>query len=101
MPNSLLPDAPFRSAAWRLVQLGGGVTLILLSPVIAIPTPPPVGILTFAFGLALVLRNSRWARRRYVRYTRRHPRLQKAVNFGLRRRSKRRLPAPVAEAIEP
>ena len=80
-----------RSQPFRVFQLVLGVLLMLAAPIIGIPTPGPLGIFVFAFGVGLVLRNSRWARRQYVRYTRRHPRVQSAVNFGLRRKSKRRL----------
>lgn len=80
----------------RLLQLGLGGLLMLLAPVVGIPTPGPVGIFVFAFGLALVLRNSRWARRRYLRWTRGYPRVRKAVDFGLRRKRDRRASARVA-----
>ncbi len=82
-----------RSEPFRVFQLILGVLLIIVAPIIGIPTPGPLGIFIFALGLALVLRNSSWARRRYVRYTRRYPRVQRAVNFGLRRKSKRKSPA--------
>lgn len=87
-----------RSRPFRVFQLGFGVLCMLAAPIIGIPTPGPLGIFIFAFGLALVLRNSRWSRRQYVRYTRRYPRLQRAVNFGLRRKSKRRPPPPAPPA---
>ena len=83
-----------RSEPFRVFQLVLGILLMLVAPIVGIPTPGPLGIFIFAFGLALVLRNSAWARRRYVRYTRRYPRVQKAVNFGLRRKSKRRIAIP-------
>lgn len=90
-----------RSEPFRVFQLFLGLLLMLLAPIIGIPTPGPLGIFIFAFGLALVLRNSAWARRRYVRYTRRYPRVQKAVNFGLRRKSKRRIQIPPFRAEPP
>jgi hypothetical protein len=90
-----------RSEPFRVFQLTLGVLLMLVAPIIGIPTPGPLGIFIFAFGLALVLRNSRWARRQYVRYTRRYPRVQSAVNFGLRRKSKRRPVPTTADALPP
>jgi hypothetical protein len=96
-------DVLIRSEPFRVFQLGLGVLLMLVAPIIGIPTPGPLGIFIFAFGLALVLRNSSWARRRYVRYTRRYPRVQRAVNFGLRRKSKRRHKpiVPTMAAVQP
>lgn len=79
-----------RSEPVRLAQLGLGGLLMLLAPVVGIPTPGPLGIFVFAFGLALVLRNSRWARRRYLRWTRGFPRVRRAVDFGLRRKRQHR-----------
>ena len=70
----------------RLAQIGLGGVLMLAAPVAAIPTPPPVGTVVFAVGLALVLRNSRWAKRRYLLWTRNYPRVRKTVDFGLRRK---------------
>lgn len=73
----------------RLAQIGLGALLMVAGPIAAIPTPPPVGTVVFAVGLALVLRNSRWAKRRYLRWTRAYPRVRKAVNFGLQRKQGR------------
>jgi hypothetical protein len=94
-------DVLVRSEPFRVFQIGLGVLLMLVAPIIGIPAPGPLGTFIFAFGLALVLRNSSWARRRYVRYTRRYPRLQRAVNFGLRRKTKRRAPVPTPLAAVP
>ncbi|WP_426167868.1 PGPGW domain-containing protein [Sandarakinorhabdus sp. DWP1-3-1] len=94
-------DVLIRSEPFRVFQLMLGAFLMLVAPIIGIPTPGPLGIFVFAFGLALVLRNSAWARRRYVRYTRRYPRVQKAVNFGLRRKSKRKPATPPLGPLPP
>ena len=77
-----------RSQPFRVFQLALGILLILIAPIVGIPTPGPLGIFIFGFGLALVLRNSFWARRRYMRYTRRSPRVRRVVDFGLRRKPK-------------
>lgn len=79
----------------RLAQISLGALLMVAGPIAALPTPPPVGTVVFAVGLALVLRNSRWAKRRYLRWTRRYPRVRKAVNFGLQRKQER---GPVTSA---
>lgn len=92
-----------RSQPFRVFQLFLGGFLMITGPIVGIPTPGPLGILIFGVGFALVLRNSRWARQRYVRHTRRYPRVQRAVNFGLRRKTKRRVPVamPAARHSEP
>ena len=81
-----------RSQPFRVFQLALGLLLMLIAPVVGVATPGPFGIFIFGFGFALVLRNSRWARRRYLRHTRRYPRVRKAVDFGLRRKHRPRLP---------
>jgi hypothetical protein len=83
-----------RSQPFRVFQLVLGVLLMLVAPIVGIPTPGPLGIVIFSFGFALVLRNSRWARRRYLRHTRRYPRVRRAVDFGLRRKRKPKPTAP-------
>jgi hypothetical protein len=75
-----------RSEPFRVFQLGLGGVLIVFGPIIGLPTPGPLGFILFGFGAALVLRNSAWVRRRYVRYARRYPRVRRVVNFGLRRK---------------
>lgn len=78
-----------RSRPMRLAQIGLGGVLMLAAPIAAIPTPPPVGTVVFAIGLALVLRNSRWAKRRYLGWTKRYPKVRRAVDFGLQRKQAR------------
>jgi hypothetical protein len=82
-----------RRPAMRMAQLVAGVLLMTLGPLIGGPLPGPLGIISFAAGLALVLRSSRWARRRYVMFKRRHPRWGHWTEVALRRRSWRRQPA--------
>ncbi len=66
-----------------------GVLLIILSPVAGI-IPGPGGIFVFAAGLALVLKTSMWAKRRYVRFKRWQPKVGRWADWGLRRQSARR-----------
>ena len=82
-----------QSQPFRVFQMILGFLLMAVGPLLLAPTPGPFGTIVFAFGLALILRNSPWARRRYVRYSRRYPRVQKIVNFGLRRKQKRKVAA--------
>ena len=82
-----------RHPAMRTTQLVAGVMLMILGPLIGGPLPGPLGIVAFAAGLALVLRNSPWARRRYVMFKRRHPRWGHWADVALRRRAWRRAAA--------
>ena len=66
-----------------------GVLLIVAAPVVGI-IPGPGGIMVFAAGLALVLKTSMWAKRRYVHFKRWKPKLGALSDWGLRRASARR-----------
>ena len=63
-----------------------GVLLILLSPVVG-ALPGPGGIFILALGLAMVLRTSSWARRRYVQFKKWQPKAGRWTDWGMRRRS--------------
>ena len=70
----------------RWAELFAGVILMIFAPIVGGPLlPGPFGFLGFALGLALVLRNSRWAKRRYVLWKRRWPRGGAWTDWGLRR----------------
>ena len=78
-----------------------GAVLIILSP-IAGAIPGPGGIFVFAAGLALVLKTSMWAKRYYVRFKRKQPKVGRWADWGLRRQSpKRREERLKAETAEP
>ena len=66
-----------------------GVLLILLSPVVG-ALPGPGGIFVLALGLAMVLRTSSWARRRYVQFKKWQPKAGRWTDWGLRRQSAKR-----------
>ena len=72
---------------WSIFVIG--VVLILLSPAAGI-IPGPGGIFVFAIGLAMVLKTSMWAKRRYVKFKRWQPKAGRWADWGLRRRSARR-----------
>jgi hypothetical protein len=80
---------------WSIFALG--VVLIILSP-IAGALPGPGGIFVFAGGLALVLKTSMWAKRRYVRFKRWQPKAGQWMDWGLRREAARRRKLSEAEA---
>jgi hypothetical protein len=81
---------------WTMFVIG--VILILLSPLAGI-IPGPGGIFVFALGLALVLRTSMWAKRRYVRFKRWQPKVGKWADWGLRRQSAKRREALAEQAV--
>jgi hypothetical protein len=63
-----------------------GLLLMLVSPVVG-ALPGPGGVIVFAAGLALTLKYSEWAKRKYVEFKRRHPNKGRWADWGLRRRS--------------
>ena len=65
------------------------ILLILLSPLAGI-IPGPGGIFVFAIGLAMVLKTSMWAKRRYVHFKRWQPKAGRWADWGLRRQSAKR-----------
>jgi hypothetical protein len=72
---------------WGMLALG--ITLMILSPLAGV-VPGPGGIFVFAIGLALVLKTSMWAKRRYVHFKRWQPKAGRWADWGLRRRSAKR-----------
>ncbi len=72
---------------WGIFALG--VLLMILSPVAGV-VPGPGGIFVFAIGLALVLKTSMWAKRRYVHFKRWQPKAGRWADWGLRRASAKR-----------
>lgn len=82
-----------RALGWREALryglLGVGWLLIASTPFVGV-LPGPGGVVVFALGAGLVLKNSLWAKRRYVRLKRRWPRHGAWADWGLRRASARR-----------
>jgi hypothetical protein len=72
---------------WRLCWMALGWLLIALTPLVG-PIPGPGGILVFAAGATLLIRNSTWAKRLYVRMKRRWPRLGRLTDKAMRRGKK-------------
>lgn len=68
---------------------GLGFVIVLVSPIVG-AIPGPGGILVAGTGLALMLRTSMWAKRRYVRFKRWQPKAGDWTDLALRRRSSRR-----------
>jgi hypothetical protein len=82
----------------RIALLVLGWLLLIVTPVVGV-LPGPGGVFTFAIGAGLVLKNSAWAKRRYVRLKRRWPVPGRWCDLGLRRASARRRQA-LARALE-
>jgi hypothetical protein len=74
-----------------------GCALILSAPLIGF-LPGPGGVIVAAAGLSLALKNSAWAKRRYVHFKKRWPRYGSWCDWGLRRRSARRRKALAKQA---
>ena len=73
----------------RTAQLVVGILLIIITPLIGI-LPGPGGIFVFGLGLGLVLRNSIWAKRRYVAFKKQRPKIGRWTDWGLRRKRAKR-----------
>ena len=82
---------------WSILVLG--VILMILSPLAGV-IPGPGGLLVFAIGLAMVLKTSMWAKRRYVHFKRWQPKAGRWTDWGLRRRSAKRREAMRQERKE-
>lgn len=78
-------DSPI--VEWSM--FAAGILLIIGGLVIA-PIPGPGGIFLIAPGLALILKTSMWAKRRYVRVKRWQPKAGRWMDWALRRPSARR-----------
>src|SRR3712207_6079536 len=63
-----------------------GLVLIIVSPALGV-LPGPGGIIVFAAGLALTLKYSEWAKRKYDEFKRKHPNKGRWADWGLRRKS--------------
>jgi hypothetical protein len=60
------------SAMKRLAMFWGGAFLVIISPLVGV-IPGPGGIVAFGAGFGLMLRGSRWVKKHYARFKRRHP----------------------------
>jgi hypothetical protein len=78
-------DTPF--VEWALFVAG---ILLIIGGLAIAPLPGPGGIFLIAPGVALVLKTSMWAKRRYVRVKRWQPKAGRLMDRALRRPSARR-----------
>ncbi len=72
---------------WTLFVVG--LILLILSPLVG-AIPGPGGVIVAGIGLALVLKSSMWAKRRYVRFKRWQPKAGRWTDWALRRPSAKR-----------
>lgn len=73
----------------RLFLLVTGFVLLAASPLVGV-IPGPGGVFLAAAGIVLILRNSRWARRRFVRLKAQWPRVGDFIDRILIRGSAKR-----------
>src|SRR4051794_27647645 len=73
---------------WSMFGLGL-VLLFVAAPLVG-ALPGPGGVLVAAAGLALILRTSMWAKRRYVKFKRWKPKAARWTDWALRRPSAKR-----------
>jgi hypothetical protein len=72
---------------WTLFCVG--VLLLIISPVVG-AIPGPGGVIVAGLGLALVLKTSMWAKRRYVQFKRWQPKAGRWTDWALQRSSAKR-----------
>ncbi len=75
--------------AVRTILFVLGLLLMAVSPLLGV-LPGPGGVVVFAAGLALTLKYSEWAKRKYVEFKRKHPNKGRWADWGMRRPSARR-----------
>lgn len=73
----------------RILLIFAGVLLLIAAPLVS-PLPGPGGTVLAAAGTILILRNSAWARHRFVRIKARWPRAGALIDRILVRASARR-----------
>jgi hypothetical protein len=78
-------DSPI--VEWSMFAAG---ILLIIGGLLIAPIPGPGGIFLIAPGLALILKTSMWAKRRYVRVKRWQPKAGRWMDWALRRSSARR-----------
>lgn len=71
----------------RILGLILGLIIIILGVLIA-PLPGPFGLPIAVFGLVIALRSSYWARRVFIRFRRKYPRLGGYLRAMLRKRAR-------------
>lgn len=86
-PPRKLSDRP--GYQWAMIVVGW--MLVFSAPIVGL-LPGPGGTVVFVIGLAVILKHSRWAKRRYARITRANPEYGEWVNWAMRRNKGRGQP---------
>lgn len=72
------------SRAYRLGMLTLGWMLVLGAPLLG-PIPGPGPLIILPIGLAIILKHSLWAKRRYAMFSRRNPEYGRWADWAIRR----------------
>lgn len=80
--DEVVRDLLARVGRWLLIGLG---VAVIIAGVLISPLPGPGGIPVIVLGLMLVLRNSFWARKQFIKVQRAHPRIVFPIRRLLRR----------------
>ncbi|HYG25518.1 MAG TPA: hypothetical protein VD906_01280 [Caulobacteraceae bacterium] len=80
--DEVVRDALARVGRWLLIGLG---MIIIAAGVLISPLPGPGGIPVIVLGLMLVLRNSFWARKQFIKVQKAHPKWVFPIRRLLRR----------------
>lgn len=80
-----------QSGGLRFVMLVAGWAMIIISPIVG-AIPGPGFIILFPIGLALVLKNSRWGKKIYIRFKRKFPAYSRWTDWALRRKGHKEMP---------
>jgi len=81
----------WKSSLFARAMIALGVLLLVIAPLVGL-LPGPGGIFVVAAGLTLILRYSLWAKRHYVRLSRRWPGHGAKADWALRRKRRRKAP---------
>lgn len=92
---------PKLSAGGRIAMLTLGWCMIIISPIVG-ALPGPGFIILFPIGLAIVLKNSRWAKGFYIKFKRKFPDYGVWTDWTLRRKGQKEMPPfpPIIEQIK-
>lgn len=86
------------SKAWRWLMLMLGWVLVLGSPLLG-PLPGPGPLIILPVGLAIILKHSRWAKKRYAVLARNNPEYGRWADWAMRRnKATERPPFPDVKA---